>query len=290
MYTALHPARFFATVLLACNLAAGQNAARPVVLNKNLPLRSGTELREKREIRVENGRSKQVSAKETTAVSTRYVQRLNLVRRIAGAGTEEIRVAEFLTELMHFTGPVPPPNEQASSLMTKMLRARKSAGRWSYDLVQGKPTPDERQMLDNLAYTAGLLDVLSLCIGSDAHKLGETWKTAIPAPRGKATGFVVPKDISCTFASIEDQPDGTLATIAITGSLSLERPMGYNSHVEITFEAVVVRRLTDMLDVDTKIKGTYTLKGEANLIGIGKAQLDFNYPYTLTRTLKLEPK
>ncbi len=290
MHASSHLARFFAAALLAFNLAAGQNATRPVVLNKNLPLRSGTELREKREIRVESGRSKQVNAKETTEVSTRYVQRLNLVRRIAGAGTEEIRVAEFLTELVHFMGPVPPPNEQASSLLSKTLRARKSAGRWDYDLAQGKPTPDERQTLDNLAFTAGLLDVLSLCIGPDPHKLGETWKTEIPAPRGKAIGFVVPKDIACTFVGLEDKPDGPHATIAITGGLSLERPMGYNSHVEITFEATVIRRLSDMLDEDTKIKGTYTLKGEANLVGIGKAQLDFNYPFNLTRTLKIEPK
>ena len=290
MHASSHLARFFAAALLAFNLAAGQNAARPVVLNKNLPLRSGTELREKREIRVESGISKQVNAKETTEVTTRYVQRLNLVRRIVGAGVEEIRVAEFLTDFVHFMGPVPPPNAQASSLLSKMLRARKSAGRWNYDLAQGKPTPDERQTLDNLAFTAGLLDVLSLCIGPDPHKLGETWKTELPAPRGKAAGFVVPKDISCTFASIEEKPDGTLATIAITGGLSLERPMGYNSHVEITFEATVIRRLSDMLDEDTKIKGTYALKGEANIAGIGKTQLDFNYPFNLTRTLKIEPK
>lgn len=290
MHAALHPTHFIAAALLAFNLAAGQNATRPVVLNKNLPHRSGTELREKREIRVENGISKQVSPKETTAVSTRYVQRLNLVRRIAGAGVEEIRVAEFLIELAHFMGPVPPPNEQSSSLMSRMLRARKSGARWNYDLVQGKATPDERQTLDNLAFTAGLLDVLSLCIGNDPHKLGETWKTEIPAPRGKAAGFVVPKDISCTFVSLDEKSDGTHATIAITGGLSLEKPMGYNSHIEITFEATVIRRLSDMLDVDTKIKGTYALKGEANLVGIGKAQLDFNYPFTLTRTLKIEPK
>ena len=281
--------------MIAClGVASAADApSRPVVLNKNLPLRSGTILREKREIRVDNGRSKQVNAKETTEVTTRYVQRVNFVRRIAGAGTEEVRVSEFMCELAHFVpvmGLVPPPNEQPSSLMSKTLRTRKSGARWDYDLAQGKPTPDERQTLDNLAFTAGLLDVLSLCIGNDPHKPGDTWKTDIPSPRGKATGFIVPKDISCTFVSLEDKPDGALATVNITGGISLERPMGYNSHVEITFDSTLVRRLGDMLDVDTKIKGTYTLKGEANIAGVGKTQLDFNYPYTLVRTLKIEDK
>lgn len=285
----------FSSVMLSLHLAlaAAEAPLRPVVLNKNLPLRSNTIVREKREIRVDNGRSKQVNTKETTEVTTRYLQRINWVRRIAGAGTEEVRVSEFIGELSHFVvvmGQTPPPNEQASPLMSKTLRVRKSGARWEYDLAQGKPTPDERQTLDHLAFTAGLLDILSLCIGNDPHKPGDTWKTEIPAPRGKAAGFVVAKDIACAFVGLEDKPDGQHATITITGGLSLERPMGYSSHVEITFEATLVRRLTDMFDVDTKIKGTYTLKGEANIIGAGKTHLDFNYPYTLTRTLKIEDK
>lgn len=279
-----------ALILSTWNAASGQNATRPVILNKNLPPRSGTVIRERREIRVDNGRSKQVNAKESTEVTTRYVQRLNLVRRVAGAGTEEVRVAEFLTEFAHFMGPVPPPNEQSSSLTSKTLRVRKSGSRWDYDLAQGKPSPDERQTLDHLAFTAGMLDVLSLSLGNDARMPGDTWKTNIPAPRGKAAGFIVPKDITCFFASLDEKPDGPHAVINITGGLSLERPMGYNSHIEITFEANVDRRLTDMLDVDTKIKGSYVLKGEANIAGVGKTALDFNYPFTLARTLKIEDK
>jgi hypothetical protein len=60
--------------------------------------------------------------------------------------------------------------------------------------------------------------------------------------------------------------------------------------VDISFEATIVRRLADMLDVDTDIAGEYVLKGEANMAGIGKTQLDFRYPFTLTRNLKLEDK
>jgi len=273
-------------VLTAWNVSYGQS----VVLNKNLPLRANTVVREKREIRVDNGRSKQVNAKETTEVSTRYVQILQFVRRIAGAGTEEVRVAELLSEYVHVMGPLPPPNEQASPLMSKTLRVRKSGARWDYDLAQGKPTPEERQTLDHLAFTASLLDVIPLSLGNDARKPGDTWKSTIPAPRGKAAGFIVPKDINCVFVSLDQKPDGPHAVINLTGGLSLERPLGYNSHIEITFEATVVRRLADMIDVDTKIKGSYVLKGEANIAGIGKTDLDFNYPFTLTRTLKIEDK
>jgi hypothetical protein len=278
-------------VSLHQDVNAADAPARPVVLNKNLPLRFNTIVREKREILVENGRSKQVTPKETIDGSTRYVQRLNLVRRIAGSGAEDVRVSEFMGELSVVKGSRPPlPNERPSSLMSKTLRVRKNNAGWQYDLTEGKPTTDERQTLDHLAFTAGLLDLLSICIGNDPHKPGDAWKPNIPVPRGKAAGLVVLKDVSCTFASLEDKPDGPHATVNITGGISLERPMGYNSHVEITFEATVVRRLTDMLDVDTKIKGIYTLKGEANVVGIGKTTLDFNYPYTLTRTLKIEDK
>jgi len=98
------------------------------------------------------------------------------------------------------------------------------------------------------------------------------------------------KNIQCTLVSIDDKPDGAHAKLTITGQLGRERPMNFNSHVEITFETALVRRLTDMLDVDAQIKGTYTLKGEANIAGAGKTQLDFEYPYTLARTLKIEPK
>lgn len=282
-------------VALSCSwgLFAADNAQRPVVLNKAQPFRFNTTIREKREILVENGRSKQVNAKETTEVSTRYVQRLNLVRRIAGAGAEEVRVSEFLGELSHFRagpGQSPPPNERLSSLMGRTLRVRKNNAGWVYEIVEGKPTPEERQTLDHLAYTAGLLDLLSVCIGNEPRKLGETWQPDIPTPRGKAAGQPVLKEVSCIFARLDAQPDASLATLVISGVLSLERPMGYNSHVDITFEATLVRRLSDMLDLETKITGTYVLKGEANIAGAGKTQLDFNYPFTLNRTLKIEDK
>lgn len=284
---AIFPKATLITLLLtAWNVTSGQS----VVLNKSLPLRGGTVIREKREIRVDDGRSKLVNAQETTEVTTRYVQRLQFVRRIAGPGVEEVRVAELLSEYIHFMGPLPPPNEQSSPLTSKTLRVRKSGARWDYDLSQGKPTPEERQTLSHLAFTASLLDVIPLSLGNDARKPGDTWKSSIPAPRGKAAGFIVPKDINCIFVSLDEKPDGPHAVINITGGLSLERPMGYNSHIEITFEATVVRRLADMLDVDTKMKGSYILKGEANITGIGKTDLDFNYPFTLTRTLKIEDK
>lgn len=278
-------------LLLPClPLSAADSSSKPVLLNKGLPLRSGTIVREKRDILVERGRSRQTNAKETSDVSTRYSQHLNLVHKSGTPGLEDIRVSDFTYEWSHFTGPPAQPNDQPSPLTSKTLRARKTGARWDYDLNQGKPTPEERNTLDQLAMAASLLDLLSTCIGNAPHKVGETWKTEIPAPRGKAVGYIVMKDIQCTLVSIEEKPDGPHANITVTGQLSIERPMNFSSHVDITFEATLLRRLTDMLDVDTKIKGLYTLKGEANLVGQGKTQLDFEYPYTLTRTLKIEDK
>lgn len=289
----LHSFAFCVPLACASVLFAADSTQRPMVLSKTQPLRFNTVIRENREIRVENGRSKQVNAKETADVTTRYMQRLNLLRRVAGAGAEEVRVSEFMGELSHFRarpGQNPPPNEQPSTLMGRTLRVRKNNAGWVYEIAEGKPTPEERQTLDHLAFTAGLLDLLSVCIGNEPRKLGETWKADIPSPRGKAAGQAVLKEVSCVFAKLDAQPDASLATIVISGVLSLERPMGYNSHVEITFEATLVRRLSDMLDVDMKIKGTYVLKGQANIAGVGKTELDFNYPYTLTRTLRIEDK
>lgn len=285
-------ARLLLALLLAPPLLpAADLTTKLLILHQPKPLRSGTQIREKRTILVERGRSKQINAKETSDVSTRYSQRLNLVRKIGSPGQEDIRVSEAMTEWSHFTGPTPPPNEQSSPLISKTLRTRKTGARWDYELAPGsKATPEEKQTLDQLALTATLLDVLPVCIGTAPHKVGDSWKTDIPAPRGKAIGYIVAKDIACTFVSVEDKPDGPLAKITITGSLSLERPLGYNSHVDITFNATLVRRLTDMLDLDTKITGDYRLKGEANIAGAGKTQLDFDYPFTLSRTQIIESK
>lgn len=275
----------------AVTASAAESSSRPVVLSKNQPLRSGTVIREKREILVARGRSKQVNAKETSDVSTRYLQRVNLVHTRGGGGVSEIRVADFLTEWSHFAGPnPPPPNEQPSPLTSRTIRARKTGARWNYDLTQGKATPEERQTLDQLALAASLLDLFSVFMGNAPHKPGETWKTTLPAPRGKAAGYIVPKDIECTLVSVEDKADGPHATVRITGTVGLERPLDYGAHVDISFEATLVRRLSDMVDVSTQVKGGYVLKGEASILGVGKTQLDFDYPYTLSRTLTMEGK
>lgn len=276
----------------ALRTTAADGDARPVLLNKSQPLRSGTTIREKREMRVENGRSKQSNAQGTSDVSTRYLQRVNLVHTVRAPGVSEVRVADLVSEWSHFAGSAPPPpNEQPSSLTSRTLRARKTGIRWDYDLTQGKATPQERQTLDQMALAASLLDLFSAFIGDAPHKPGERWTTTLPAPRGKAAGYIVAKSIECHLAGVEaGGADGPHARITLAGSVSLERPLGYNAHVDITFEATLLRRLSDMVDVDTRMQGTYVLKGQADLAGAGKTQLDFNYPYTLARTLTVEPR
>lgn len=269
-------------------LVGAATPAKPVVLVRNQALRSGTVVREKREIRVERGRSKQTQPNETSDQATRYTNRLNLVRKVGG-GNEDLRVSDLVTEWTHFNGLTPPPaNEQSSPLANQNLRARKTGARWSYELSQGKPTPEQRQALDQLAMTHTLLDLLPLFIGSEAHKPGDSWKTQVPAPRGRAVGYIVPKDLECQLLDVTSGPEGTLAKIQVQGEVGLERPLDYSAHVDITFSGVVVRRLEDMLDVETKLQGTYLLKGEAEILGVGKAQLEYDYPYTLVRTQKIE--
>ena len=71
--------------------------------------------------------------------------------------------------------------------------------------------------------------------------------------------------------------------------------MNFNARMEITFSATVVRRLTDMIDVDTKITGQFVAVAAAIADKSVSAKnetiiLNYDYPFTLTRTLKVEPK
>lgn len=269
--------------------AALPAAERPVVLGRPQSLRSGTLLREKREVRVETGKTKQETGANTTNATTRFIQRVNLVRRVLGSDAEEVQVRELVKECAHFTGAPPPPNE-TTPLLSKTLRARKKTGHWDYDLVQGSPTPEEAQSMADLAFAADLLELLPVCIGSGSHKPGDIWKTAIPAPRGKAYGWIVPDSLESTLIAVEDKVDGPHATVTIAGKFQMERPMNLNARMEITFSATVVRRLSDMLDVDTKATGQFVASAQSAGPNREKILLSYDYPFTLTRTLKIEPK
>ncbi len=264
-------------------------AERPVVLGRPQFMRSGTLLREKREVRVEGGKTRQETGANITNVTTRFSQRVNLVRRVFGADAEEVQVRELTKECVHFTGTPPPPNE-TFPLLSKTLRARKKIGHWDYDLVQGSPTPEEAQSLDDLAFAADLLELLPVCIGTGSHKPGDTWKTEIPAPRGKAYGWIVPDSLESTLVAVEDKADGPHATVTIAGKFHIERPMNLNARMEVAFTATVVRRLSDMLDVDTKATGQFVASAQSAGPNREKILLGYDYPFTLTRTLKIEPK
>ena len=189
-------------------------------------------------------------------------------------------------------GLTPPsaPNETPHTLNSKTLRLRKKTGHWVFDLLQGTASPADQKMLDELSFTADLLEILPACIGNSSRKVGETWKTELPAPRGKAYGWIVAEKLESTLVAVEDKPAGAMATITINGKFKMERPLNVNARMEVTFSATVVRRLTDMLDVDTKITGLLDAVAAAVSDKREPINLFYNYPFTLTRTLKLEDK
>lgn len=253
-------------------------------------MRTGTLLREKREVRVQEGKGRMQQSNSANEFLVRFVQRVNLVRRLLGSDTEEVQVREMVCELINYNGGAPPPAEQPSPLVGKTLRLRKSDGKWKYAMVGGKPAAEQQKFLNDLAFTTLLLELPDACLLNQSRKPGETWKVTLNENGGKNYGAAVAKDIDCTLVSVEDRPDGALATVHLTGSFSMERPMNYLSRIEVSFDVTLVRRLSDMLNVDTKITGhlkNVSLVNDDNGKG---AQLTLELPYTLVRTQALERK
>jgi hypothetical protein len=90
---------------LACSAGAASAVDRPgkpVVVGNTSAMRSGTLLREKREVRVEAGRTRQEIGTNITEATTRYVLRVNWVRRVMGVDAEEVQVRELMKECVHF--------------------------------------------------------------------------------------------------------------------------------------------------------------------------------------------
>ena len=251
--------------------------------------RSGVTLREKREVRVESGSTKQETSVDIVTATTRYVQRVNLVRRMLNSDSEEVQVREFLKECVNFTGPPPPPNETVA-LLGANLRARKKGAYWDYSLHQGRPMPEEAQSLADLAFAADLLEILPLAIGTGMHKPGDTWKIDSPASGGRDRGLIALDSLETTFSKLEMKADGPHATLTMEGKFHMERPMSLNARMTVTFTATVVRRLTDMLDVETRASGQFLASAQAAGPKREKIQLSYDYPFTLVRTLLVERK
>ncbi len=284
---------FFFLILTA---AQAQQPAKPIVLNRDVPLRSGTVLREVLDIRVVRG-STQITAKSgNRQLSTRWFHRYNFARRIQGGGAEEIDIREHVCQTGNFNGTTPPPSaEDFGPLNSKTLRARRRTNGWEYSLKDVKPTPADLNCMLDLGFISGLLEIIPTAIGTQAHKPTETWKTTIPVPRGKAYGIPAIKDLETTFGSLEDRPDGQHAHLFITGSFTMQRPMAFNAVIDVTFAVALTRRLSDMVDVETKITGsfknTYPALYRADENAPNEpATFTQDLPYTITRTLKLENK
>lgn len=278
-------------VVFQAALPAADRPGQPVALSSNRALRPGTLIREKSEIRVELGKTRQEIGTNITSLNTKFLRRVNLMRRVIGADAEEVEVREFYQDSGHFMGAAPSePNPLSHMLNAKTLRVRKTSGHWDYKLQQGTASASDQKLLNELAFIADLLELLPASMGTTPRKLGETWQTKLNVPRGKAYGWIVPDRLSSTLVTVDDQPDGPLATIAIDGKFRMERPMAFNARMEVTFTATVVRRLSDMLDVDTQITGQFVTVATSVTDKRETINLSYDYPFTITRTLKLEPK
>lgn len=284
------PLRFLLFLLISFHLNAADTSAGPVDLGTPSSLRTGTLLREKREVRVQEGKGRMQKSSSTNDFFCRFVQRVNLVRRPLGTDTEEVQVREMVCELINYNGPAPQPAEQAGPLVGKTLRLRKSDGKWKCAMVGGKPTAEQQKYLNDLAFTRLLLEIPEACLLNQTRKAGETWKVSINESSGKEYGAVAAKDIECTLAAVDERPDGKEATVQIVGSFTMERPMNYLSRIEVAFDITLVRRLSDMLDVSTKISGSFKNIAQVNDAEGKPAELILELPYTLVRTQAVERK
>lgn len=66
--------------------------------------------------------------------------------------------------------------------------------------------------------------------------------------------------------------------------------MGFLSRIDVSFDVTLVRRLSDMLDLDTKISGHLKNVGQVNDLKGKPAELTLELPYILVRTLAVERK
>lgn len=280
------------SLLLLVGLSAPILAApaeKPVVLHGKSTLRAGTVLREKREVLVSNG-TVTVQGADKQVIGLRWMQRHNLVRRLQGASSEEVEVRDHAVEEAQFApgGSQPGSAIQRGPLMGKKLLARRLTSGWDFRLAQGKPTAEEDDALLKLAFFSGILEIIPAALGTQPRRPGETWKPDLPMPRGKANGIAIFKDVEVGFGSIEERPDGPHAHLFISGSFTVQRPLGYLATAQATFGIALTRRLSDQVDVETTIKGTFKDEATIRLEGGGSGSIAHEFPYVVTRSIEIE--
>jgi hypothetical protein len=267
----------------------GAPPEKPVVLHGRSTLRSGTVLREKREVLVSSG-TMTVQAAAKQVLGMRWMQRHSLVRRIQGSSAEEIEVRDHSVEAARFApgGPQPGSAIQPGPLMGKKLLARRLTSGWDFRLAEGKPTVEQNDALLKLAFFSSILEIIPAALGTQSRRPGESWKPNLPMPRGKANGIAIFKDVEVGFGSIEQRPDGPHAHVFISGSFTMQRPLGYLASAQATFGIAITRRLSDLVDVETTIKGIFKDEATIRLEGGASGSLAHDFPYVVTRSIEIE--
>lgn len=267
----------------------GAPPEKPVILNGKNSLRAGTVLREKREVMVANG-TMTVQAAQKQVIGMRWMQRHTLVRRLQGNSAEEVEVRDHSVEEARFApgGPQPGSAIQKGPLMGKKLLARRLTSGWDFRLAQGKPTVDENDALLKMAFFSAILEVIPAALGTQSHRPGESWKPELPMPRGKANGIAIFKDVEVGFGSIEQRADGPYARVFISGNFTVQRPLGYLASAQATFGIALTRRLSDLVDVETTIKGTFKDEFPVRLDNGGSGSIAHDFPYVVTRSIEIE--
>ncbi len=282
---------FFAAALAAGTTSGAPPREAKVMLWKSNSLPTGTVVREVREIRSENGKRTTAEGGNVLAMEgVRYVHRVNLLRRLVGGDREEMSVRDSVRECVFYLGALPSPaTETGTPLQSLDLRLRRVSGRWIYELDKGTPSDIQRAALSEFSQLADLAGVMALCASPQPRAKGESWKVDIQKPPGKGYGYVFPETLECRLEDVTQGEGGTQARIAVSGKLKLERPLGLNGSVSVTFTGTITRRLSDMLDVETSLNGNFSYTGP--VIADGKpATTSIEVPWTLTRSQKIEPK
>lgn len=253
------------------------------------PLRSGTVLKETREIQSTEGEFKFTATERNQDATTRYSQRLTLERRVQGNAAEDVEVSDHAEDCVAYpTPPGPPENTQAGPLQTTRLRARQKAGRWSYELADKKPNDLQQRCLAELGVMTDLLDASTWGIGNEPRKPGDRWKPEFREVRGKARDMLVPSNYEIIFTALQEYQGESCARLTVTGSLHLERPT-YEGTLEVTFTGTHLRRLSDGLNLASELSGTLNFKGPVKIAGTA-GTLTLKAPFKAKRTQRIVPR